>query len=71
MDRHIKPYLGEKIISHVIGKDVQKLYDTLARHGNRITGEGLSSVTTLNTYSHVTKQSGGGALMVPLLHTLG
>ena len=26
--RHIKPYLGEKIISQVTGKDIQKLYDT-------------------------------------------
>ena len=43
--RHIKPYLGEKIISQVTGKDIQKLYDTLARHGNKITGEGLASGT--------------------------
>lgn len=43
--RHIKPYLGEKIISQVTGKDIQKLYDILARHGNRITGEGLASGT--------------------------
>lgn len=39
--RHIKPYLGEKIISKVTGKDIQKLYDTLAHHGNRNAGEGL------------------------------
>lgn len=43
--RHIKPYLGEKIISQVTGKDIQKLYDTLAHHGNRNTGEGLASGT--------------------------
>lgn len=42
---HIKPYLGEEIISQVTGKDIQKLYDILARHGNRITGEGLASGT--------------------------
>ena len=40
---HIKPYLGEEIISQVTGKDIQKLYDILARHGNKITGEGLAS----------------------------
>ena len=38
--RHIKPYLGEKIISQVTGKDIQKLYDTLAHHGNRNTERG-------------------------------
>lgn len=43
--RHIKPYLGEKIISQVTGKDIQKLYDILAHHGNRNTGEGLASGT--------------------------
>lgn len=43
--RHIKPYLGERIISQVTGKDIQKLYDILARHGNKITGEGLASGT--------------------------
>ena len=43
--RHIKPYLGEKIISQVTGKDIQELYDILARHGNKITGEGLASGT--------------------------
>ena len=43
--RHIKPYLGEKIISQVTGKDIQKLYDTLAHHGNRNTGKGLASGT--------------------------
>ena len=43
--RHIKPYLGEKIVSQITGKDIQKLYDTLARHGNKITGDGLASGT--------------------------
>ena len=49
--RHIKPYLGEKIISQVTGKDIQKLYDILARHGNKITGEGLASGTIRGIHS--------------------
>ena len=49
--RHIKPYLGEKIISQVTGKEIQKLYDTLARHGNKITGEGLASGTIRGIHS--------------------
>lgn len=43
--RHIKPHLGDKPISQITGKDIQKLYDTLARQGNQKTGEGLSSGT--------------------------
>ena len=31
VDRHIKPYLGDKPISQVKGKDIQRLYETLAR----------------------------------------
>ena len=42
---HIVPYMGDKPISQITGKDIQKLYDTLARQGNRNTGEGLASGT--------------------------
>ena len=42
---HIVPYIGDKPISQITGKDIQKLYDTLARQGNRNTGEGLASGT--------------------------
>ena len=47
--RHIKPYLGDKPISQVKGKDIQRLYETLAKRGNRNTGEGLSSGTVRGT----------------------
>ena len=42
---HIVPYMGDKPISQITGKDIQKLYDTLAHHGNQNTGEGLASGT--------------------------
>lgn len=42
---HLVPYMGDKPISQITGKDIQKLYDTLARQGNRNTGEGLASGT--------------------------
>ena len=37
---HINPRLGGKSIAQVTGKDIQKLYDTLASQGNQITGTG-------------------------------
>ena len=49
--RHIKPYLGDKPIAQVKGKDIQKLYETLAKHGNRNTGKGLSSGTIRGIHS--------------------
>ena len=49
--RHIKPYLGEKPVAQVKGKDIQKLYETLATHGNRNTGKGLSSGTIRGIHS--------------------
>ena len=49
--RHIKPYLGDKPISQVKGKDIQRLYETLAKRGNRNTGEGLSSGTVRGIHS--------------------
>ena len=42
---HIVPYMGDKPISQITGKDIQKLYDTLAHRGNQNTGEGLASGT--------------------------
>lgn len=51
VDRHIKPYLGDKSISQVKGKDIQRLYETLAKRGNRNTGEGLSSGTVRGIHS--------------------
>ena len=51
VDRHIKPYLGDKPISQVKGKDIQRLYETLAKRGNRNTGEGLSSGTVRGIHS--------------------
>ena len=51
VDRHIKPYLGDKPIAQIKGEDVQKLYDMLARQGNRNTGAGLSSGTICGIHS--------------------
>ena len=51
VDRHIKPYLGDKPISQVKGKDIQRLYETQAKRGNRNTGEGLSSGTVRGIHS--------------------
>lgn len=42
---HIVPYIGDKPITQITEKDIQKLYDTLAHHGNRNTGERLASGT--------------------------
>ena len=49
--RHIKPYLGDKLIAQIKGKDIQKLYEALAQHGNRNTGKGLSSGTIRGIHS--------------------
>lgn len=49
--RHIKPYLGDKPVSQVTAKDIQRLYDTLARQGKRNTGAGLSSGTIRGIHS--------------------
>ena len=51
VDRHIKPYLGDKPISQVKGKDIQRLYETLAKRGNRNSGEGLSSGSVRGIHS--------------------
>mgnify|MGYP003256315318 CR=1 FL=1 len=48
---HINPRLGEKPISQVTGKDIQKLYDILASQGNQITGKGLASSTVRGIHS--------------------
>ena len=49
--RHINSYIGAKPISQIKGKDIQKLYDTLAKQGNLITGEGLASGTIRGIHS--------------------
>ena len=49
--RHIKPYLGDKLIAQIKGKDIQKLYEALAQHGNLNTGKGLSSGTIRGIHS--------------------
>ena len=41
----IRPKLGNKIISQVTPKDIQRLYDKLAQSGNLHTGAGLSGGT--------------------------
>lgn len=48
---HINPHLGGKPIAQLTGKDVQKLYDALASHGNQITGKGLASSTIRGIHS--------------------
>lgn len=47
----IKPYLGDKLIAQIKGKDIQKLYEALAQHGNLNTGKGLSSGTIRGIHS--------------------
>ena len=48
---HIVPYMGDKPITQITEKDIQKLYDTLARQEKRNTGEGLSSGTVRGIHS--------------------
>ena len=50
---HIVPYMGDKPIAQITGKDIQKLYDTLARQGNRNTGRGWPAALSMgfNPYS--------------------
>ena len=45
VENHIRPKLGNKIISQVTPKDIQRLYDKLAQSGNLRTGAGLSGGT--------------------------
>ena len=45
VENHIRPKLGNKIISQVTPKDIQRLYDRLAQSGNLRTGAGLSGGT--------------------------
>jgi len=42
---HIKPQLGQKVISQLSPKDIQKFYDRLLTSGNLNSGEGLSDNT--------------------------
>ena len=45
VENHIRPKFGNKIISQVTPKDIQRLYDKLAQSGNLRTGAGLSGGT--------------------------
>ncbi len=45
VENHIRPKIGNKIISQVTPKDIQRLYDKLAQSGNLRTGAGLSGGT--------------------------
>lgn len=58
VDQHIKPYLGDKPISQVKGKDIQRPYETLTKRENRNTGEGLSSGTVRGVHSMLHKALG-------------
>ena len=55
---YIKPYLGDKPISQVKGKDIQRPYETLTKRENRNTGEGLSSGTVRGVHSMLHKALG-------------
>lgn len=52
------PYLGDKPISQVKGKDIQRPYETLTKRENRNTGEGLSSGTVRGVHSMLHKALG-------------
>ena len=58
VDQHVKPYLGDKPISQVKGKDIQRPYETLTKRENRNTGEGLSSGTVRGVHSMLHKALG-------------
>ena len=66
--RHINPYIGDKPISQVKGKDIQRLYDTLAKQGNQITGEGLASGTIRGIHSMLHEALGAAqqASIIPI-----
>ena len=57
---HINPRLGDKPITQVTGKDVQKLYDALASHGNQITGKGLAEQYHPRNPLHAPRGTGRG-----------
>ena len=64
---HLVPYMGDKPISQITGKDIQKLYDTLARQGNRNTGEGLASGTVRGIHAmfHEAMDAAQQASLIP------
>ena len=45
VEKHLKPYLGSKKLSQLTAKDIQRLYETLAREGRQDGEGGLSSGT--------------------------
>ena len=45
VENHIKPFLGDKPVSQVTARDIQKFYDKLARDGRQDRQGGLSSGT--------------------------
>lgn len=56
---HIVPFMGDKPITQITGKDIKKLYDTLARQGNRTTGECLPGVLSVGFTPCSMKHWGG------------
>ena len=64
---HIKPFLGEKPVSHITEKDVRKFCDHLSCQGNRITGKGLSSgsIRSIISTLHQAVEAAQQANMIP------
>ena len=46
IENHIKPHLGDKVITQVTTADVQKMYNTVKSSGRIRDGQSLSDVTT-------------------------
>ena len=63
----IGPYMGGKPIAQITGKDIQGLYDTPARQGNRNTGDGLASSTVrgIHTMFHEAMDAAQQASFIP------
>lgn len=53
---HIKPQLGQKVISQITPKDIQKFYDRLLTCGNLNSGEGLSNNIVRGIHGCCTKR---------------
>ena len=66
VENHIRLRLGNKIISQVTPKDIQRLYDKLAQSGNLRTGAGLSGGTIYGIHGmlHETLQAAQQAHLI-------
>ena len=64
---HIKPFLGEKAVSQITEKDVQKFCEHLSHQGNRITGKGLASgsIRSIISTLHQAVEAAQQANMIP------